>query len=156
MLPCTLLVERELAITLPASCLLGMSSGIRSTKLVSSRLKAVVCELAMLPEMFSSAKDCARRPLTAGGRAAQNTHNSSPRCDRPQTQNAPLAARLLQTLQAPRQRKGRYISDSYIDLAGRKPGRMRRPPAKLTGPRDGKRDGTRDGKGTASAPRQAG
>ena len=46
-----------------------MLSGIRSTKLVSSRLKAVVCELAMLPEMFSSAKDCARMPVTAVVRA---------------------------------------------------------------------------------------
>src|SRR3954465_276252 len=69
MSPCTLLVERELAMTLPASCLVGMLSGIRSTKLVSSRLKAVVCELAMLPEMFSSAKDCARMPVTAVVRA---------------------------------------------------------------------------------------
>src|SRR3954453_20227848 len=69
MSPCTLLVDRELAITLPASCLLGRLSGIRSSKLVSTRLKAVVCELAMLPEMFSSAKDWARMPVTAVVRA---------------------------------------------------------------------------------------
>ena len=55
MSPCTVLVAREFAITLPASCLEGMLSGIRSWKLVSIRLKPVVCELAMLPEMFSSA-----------------------------------------------------------------------------------------------------
>src|SRR6185312_3415900 len=65
MSPCTLLVEREMAMTLPESCLAGTSSGIKSSKLVSSRLNAVVCELAMLPETFSSAKDCARRPVTA-------------------------------------------------------------------------------------------
>ena len=52
MSPCTVLVEREFAATLPASCLVGMLSGIRSTKLVSSRLNAVVCELAMLPDVF--------------------------------------------------------------------------------------------------------
>ena len=69
MSPCTLLVERELAITLPAICLDGGSSGMRSSKLVSMRLNAVVCELAMLPEMFSSAKDCARNPVTAVVRA---------------------------------------------------------------------------------------
>ncbi len=31
---------------------------------MSIRLNAVVCELAMLPEMFSSANDCARMPAT--------------------------------------------------------------------------------------------
>src|ERR1041384_1859459 len=69
MSPCTVLVERELATTLPASCWFGLSSGIRSTKLVSSRLNAMVCELAMLPEMFSSANACARIPVTAVVRA---------------------------------------------------------------------------------------
>src|SRR5262245_43817186 len=59
------LVMRALATTLPASCLDGGASGIRSTKLVSIRLNAVVCELAMFPETFSSAKDCARIPVTA-------------------------------------------------------------------------------------------
>ena len=53
--PCTLLVDWALAMTLPDSCFEGTSSGIRSSKLVSMRLNAVVCELAMLPEMFSSA-----------------------------------------------------------------------------------------------------
>ena len=38
-----------------ANCLVGSLSGIRSTKVLSIRLKAVVCELAMLPEMFSNA-----------------------------------------------------------------------------------------------------
>src|ERR1044071_7680730 len=63
--PCTVLVERAFADTEPDSCFSGGLSGIRSTKLVSIRLNAVVCEFAMLPEMFSSANDCARRPVTA-------------------------------------------------------------------------------------------
>ena len=67
--PCTVLVEREFAATLPASwCDVGWS-GIRSSKLVSMRLNAVVCELAMLPDTFSSANDCARMPVTAVVRA---------------------------------------------------------------------------------------
>ena len=78
MSPCTVLVERELAITLPANCLEGRLSGIRSTKLVSMRLKAVVCELAMLPETFSSANDCARMPVTAVVRAPKIPMTSSP------------------------------------------------------------------------------
>ena len=65
MSPCTVLVERELATTLPAFWRLGRSSGIRSSKEVSIRLKPVVWELAMLPETFSSAYDCARKPVTA-------------------------------------------------------------------------------------------
>src|SRR5260221_6586634 len=69
MSPCTVLVARELAATLPAICWLGLASGIRSTKLVSSRLKAIVCEFAMLPEIFSSANACARIPVTAVVRA---------------------------------------------------------------------------------------
>src|SRR5882757_6115735 len=63
--PCTVLVARALAVTVPESCLEGGLSGIRSWKLVSSRLYAVVCEFAMLPEIFSSANDCARSPVTA-------------------------------------------------------------------------------------------
>src|SRR5215470_7218596 len=63
--PCTLLVERESAVTLPATCSRGALSCTRSAKLVSVRLKAVVCEFAMLPEIFCSAKDCACRPVTA-------------------------------------------------------------------------------------------
>src|SRR6266851_4467674 len=78
MLPCTVLVERELSTTLPAICLDGRSSGIRSTKLVSMRLKAVVCELAILPETFSSANDCARIPVTAVVRAPKIPMTSSP------------------------------------------------------------------------------
>ena len=42
------------------------------------RLKAVVCELAMLPEMFSSANDCARIPVTAVVRAPKIPMTSSP------------------------------------------------------------------------------
>src|SRR4029078_11287005 len=107
MSPCTLLVEREFAITLPASCLFGVLSGMRSTKLVSSRLKPVVCELAMLPEMFSSAKDCARMPVTAVVRAPKipmtrlhlrwpQTHDAigpqqrRPRCKRRATEKADI------------------------------------------------------------------
>src|SRR4051812_43295940 len=71
MSPCTLLVARELAVTLPEVCLVGMASGTRSAKLVSVRLNAVVCELAMLPEMFCSACDCARMPETAVVRASK-------------------------------------------------------------------------------------
>src|SRR5579862_2574813 len=37
----------------------------RSWKLVSISLYPVVCELAMLPEIFCSANDCACRPATA-------------------------------------------------------------------------------------------
>ena len=55
MSPCTLLVGAELASTPPASCLLGRLSPIRSVNWVLMRLYAVVCELAMLPEMFCSA-----------------------------------------------------------------------------------------------------
>src|SRR5437660_9836173 len=67
--PCTVLVAIELDCTVPESCWLGMFVGIRSSKLVSTRLKAVVCEFAMLPEIFSSANDCARSPVTAVVRA---------------------------------------------------------------------------------------
>src|SRR3954447_2292345 len=67
--PCTVLVMREWEVTLPASCCDAAASGIMSTKLVSIRLNAVVCELAMFPEMFSSAKDCAGMPATAVLRA---------------------------------------------------------------------------------------
>ena len=38
-----------------------------------------------------------------GGEGAENSHNSSPLCDRPQTQNALLAAIIGQAVQAPRQ-----------------------------------------------------
>src|SRR3954470_13207814 len=76
--PCTVLVMRELATTLPASCFVGVSSGRRSTKLVSIRLNAVVCELAIFPETFSSAKDCARIPDTAVLRAPKIPMASSP------------------------------------------------------------------------------
>src|SRR5882762_3580399 len=51
---------------------------MRSRKLVSMRLNAVVCELAMLPEMFSSAYDSARRPPTAVVRAPKIPMTYSP------------------------------------------------------------------------------
>ena len=38
------------------------------------RLKAVVCEFAMLPEMFSSANDCALESRHRGGECAEDTH----------------------------------------------------------------------------------
>jgi hypothetical protein len=47
-------VIREKALTEPASSCRNGRSGIMSTKLVSTRLKPVVCEFAMFPEMFSS------------------------------------------------------------------------------------------------------
>src|SRR5215475_1452629 len=78
MSPCTVLVARELAATLPATCFEGISSGIRSSKLVSMRLNAVVCELAILPDTFSSAYDCARIPVTAVVRAPNRPMTSSP------------------------------------------------------------------------------
>src|ERR1700752_1831209 len=79
MSPCTLLVERDWAVTLPASCLVAPVSGMRSWKLVSMRLNAVVCELAMLPEMFSSANDCARMPVTEVVRAPKIPMTCPPR-----------------------------------------------------------------------------
>ena len=59
-------------------------------KLVSMRLKAVVCELAMLPEMFSSAKDCARMPGHRGGESAENTHDSLHAYERPPKRRAQI------------------------------------------------------------------
>src|ERR1051325_2239833 len=78
MSPCTVLVERDMATTLPDNCWVGEPSGIKSSKLVSIRLNAVVCELAMLPETFSSAYDCARNPVTAVVRAPNRPMTSSP------------------------------------------------------------------------------
>src|SRR5215471_7394137 len=63
--PCTVLVETELAITLPEVCSLCSAAVTRSWKLVLVSLNPVVCELAMLPEMFCSANDCACSPVTA-------------------------------------------------------------------------------------------
>src|SRR5258708_38848928 len=62
--PCTVLFSLELAMTPPATCCEGILSGTRSVKLVVISLYAVVCEFAMLPDMFCMAKDCACRPLT--------------------------------------------------------------------------------------------
>jgi hypothetical protein len=53
--PCTELVERDCVVTPPASCEVSAVWGMRSRKEVSMRLNAVVCELATLPETFSSA-----------------------------------------------------------------------------------------------------
>jgi hypothetical protein len=64
-----------------------------SWKLVSMRLNAVVCELAMLPEMFSKANDCARIPVTAVVSAPKIPMTFSPlwsvrrRNDAPQTRS---------------------------------------------------------------------
>src|SRR5947207_4377111 len=65
------LVGREFASTAPATCRIGALSVTRSSKLVSVRLNAVVCEFAMLPEMFCRAKDCACNPVTAVVRASK-------------------------------------------------------------------------------------
>src|SRR3954454_15802069 len=51
---------------------------MRSSKLVSLRLNAVVWELAMFPDTFSSAKDCARSPVTAVVRAPKIPMRLSP------------------------------------------------------------------------------
>src|SRR5262249_35712399 len=76
--PWMLLVATELAITPPAICLLGRLSATRSSNCVLMRLNAVVCELAMLPEMFCSANDCALRPETAVVRASKIPMTCSP------------------------------------------------------------------------------
>jgi hypothetical protein len=41
---------------------------------VSTRLKAVVCEFAMLPEMFSERKRLRAKPGHRGGESAEDTH----------------------------------------------------------------------------------
>src|SRR5712691_6952002 len=66
-----LLVGRELASTAPATCLVATLSVTRSSKLVSVRLNAVVCELAIFPEMFCSANDCDCSPVTAVVKASK-------------------------------------------------------------------------------------
>src|SRR5690606_25253191 len=65
--PCTEGVARDKAVTPPAVCADGLAVPpiSRSRKLVSTRLNAVVWELAMLPAMFSRAKDWALSPPTA-------------------------------------------------------------------------------------------
>ena len=136
MSPCTLLVEREFAITLPASCLHRLLSGMRSTKLVSSRLKPVVCELAMLPEMFSSAKDCARMPVTAVVRAPKIPIT---RLHLRLAANAQRAAgrNIGAALQAPSQREIVVISICYEVEAGPAAGQDAPPPARIAGRRRG-------------------
>jgi hypothetical protein len=52
--PCTE-VLRDCVVTPPASCWVNAVCGIKSLKLVSMRLNAVVWELAMFPDTFSSA-----------------------------------------------------------------------------------------------------
>ncbi len=67
MSPCTVLVERDDASTMPLVWLFEEEPPpvTRSANVVSIRLNPMVCELAMLPEMFSIANACARNPLTA-------------------------------------------------------------------------------------------
>src|SRR5581483_11766 len=63
--PCTVLVGRDSACTPPDTCCADVESATRFAKLVSVRLKPVVWEFAMLPEIFWRAKDCACKPPTA-------------------------------------------------------------------------------------------
>src|SRR3954471_3254672 len=65
---------------------------MRSRKLVSMRLNAVVCELAMLPEMFSSAYDSARKPPTAVVRAPKIPMTFSPHSIRAARRSQQLSA----------------------------------------------------------------
>src|SRR5581483_5331300 len=59
--PCLVLVSVEAAATPSEAPIICEFK--RSVKLVSLLLKPVVCEFAMLPEMFCSAKACACMPL---------------------------------------------------------------------------------------------
>src|SRR3954447_259016 len=77
--PCVETVCRAKAVTPPATWRSGLvASGTRSTKLVLMPLKPVVCALAMLPEMFCSANDCACRPPTEVLSASKIPITSSP------------------------------------------------------------------------------
>src|SRR5262249_5153036 len=76
--PWTLLVDRELASTLPETWWRGLSPTTKSSNCVSVRLNAVVWELAMFPEMFCSAKDCACSPGTAVVSASKIPITKSP------------------------------------------------------------------------------
>src|SRR5215475_4262939 len=78
MSPWMLLVATELATILSAICALGRLSATMFSNWVLMRLYAVVCELAMLPEMFCSAYDCAPRPETAVVRASKIPMTFSP------------------------------------------------------------------------------
>ena len=67
MSPCTLLVEREFATTLPAvACSDVVGDQVDESYLA---LEGGGLRVGMLPEMFSSAKDWARIPVTAVVRA---------------------------------------------------------------------------------------
>src|ERR1700685_1576188 len=76
--PWTVLVEIELEMTPPDVCDPSAACETRSWKLVSVSLYPVVCELAMLPEMFCNANDCACRPATAVVNASKIPMTSSP------------------------------------------------------------------------------
>src|ERR1700730_6613022 len=72
MLPCTEMVELDDARTLPDVCWLGAACpDNRFSNSVPVPLNAVVCEFAILPDMFCNAKDCACSPLTAVFRASK-------------------------------------------------------------------------------------
>src|SRR5258707_10999795 len=66
-----LLVPRVFASTPPEICRVGILSVTKSEKLVSARLKPVVCEFAILPDMFCRAYDWACNPLTAVVKASK-------------------------------------------------------------------------------------
>src|SRR5579872_7580533 len=76
--PWTVLVPRELATTPLVVCCDGTACDTRSAKLVFFSLYPVVCELAMLPEIFCSANDCACRPETAVVNASKIPMSCSP------------------------------------------------------------------------------
>ena len=71
MSPCTLLVAVELASTLTGNLLTRHIFADQILELGIDALVTVVCELAMLPEIFCSANDCALRPETAVVRASK-------------------------------------------------------------------------------------
>ena len=86
--PWIVFVSCENAATAPALSCRAAELGMRSTKLVSTRLKPIVCEFAMFPEMFSSAYDCAERPDTAVDNAPRIPIREPP----PAVPNTPTAS----------------------------------------------------------------
>src|SRR5262245_47383238 len=122
--PWTLLVWREAAVTLPETCSLGTWSCTRSAKLVSVRLNAVVCEFAMLPEIFCSAKDCACRPVTAVVNASKTPIPIlHPRPCRPNVPNRPATAGDPQ--HRSRKPRARRINPQFQPFTRRSDGRRR-------------------------------
>jgi hypothetical protein len=111
--PCTELVLRDCVVTPPANCWVDAVCGIRSRKLVSTRLKAVVCEFAILPETFSSAYDCERRPPTAVVRAPKIPMTYSPNSIRAARRSHVIAGRVGRRC---RKRRAKY-KNPYMPMA---------------------------------------